>query len=252
MPEPPAEPELTLDQAGEREPLWQRLEVGWPLSILVGFAGTWLGLLSGLPAAAGLLAYAGFAPLYRAQLRAGRRLAGALLAVLWILGIVGAAVGVALEGGLDEVLRGLPLAPSLARSELAGAGADPLATLPRNALLACALLMLARIGWGLVALAGSTVCAGALAGVAAASSQRAVADGLEPSLAALAGLPPHLFLALLAVQLGVAALAEPGFVPREPFTDLRRALLWSAVGVAGLALGFQGFWVAAWRSWQGG
>jgi len=149
------------------------------------------------------------------------------------------------------VHRGLPLAATLAQSELAGASADPLASLPRNALIVCGLLVLARPAWGLAALAGSAIGAGALAGVAASAAVSAVAGGQAPSLAALAGLPPHLFLVLLAVQLGAAALAEPGLTPREPFTDLRRSLLWSAVGLAGIALGLQGFWIRAWRQWLG-
>ena len=249
MPELPADGPLPVDAGVTGEPWWQRLELVWPLSILVG--GTWLGLRSGLPGLAAALAFGGFAPLYRAQLLARRRPSAALLAVLWILGIVGAAVGEALEGSLAGVLHGLPLASTLARTEIGGAQASPLATLPRNALLVCGLLVLARPALGLVALAGSALLTGALAGVAASAAVSAVGGGLAPSLAALAALPPHLFLALLAVQLGAAAVAEPGLTPAESFSDLRRALLWSAVGLAGIALGLQGFWIRAWRQWLG-
>jgi len=250
---PSADGEGPAAPADDAEPWWRRFELVWPLSIVAGFAGTWLGLRTGLPGVATVLALAAFVPLYLAEMRAGQRFHAALLGALWSLGIIGAAVGEALQRPPAEVLAGFAGGAPFVQAELAFRDGGPvLATLSRNALIVGGLFVLARPAWGLVSLAGSGVLAGLLGSVALTCAGEAVQGGLAPSLAALAGIPPHLFLALVGVQLGLAALAEPGLVAREPFTDLRRALLWSAVGLAGLGLGLQGLWIRAWQEWLGG
>lgn len=254
MPVPPADAPLPGPGAAPApgEAWWQRFELAWPLAIVAGFGATWAGLALGFPGAAAILATALLAPSYVAQLARGRRVQAAVLALLWTLGIVGAVVGVTLEGSLEPVLDALPGARLLVASELgASAATSPLATLPRNLGVVALVLILARPGWGLLALLASALLAGALAGVAASWSVEAVEAGWSPSLAALAGLPPHLLLALVALFLGAAALAEPGLAPRFPFTELRRAMLWSAVGLAAVALGLQGWLVESWHGWLG-
>ena len=57
--EGPAEPAGPAKPPGPPDPWWQRFEFVWPLSIVAGFAGTWLGLKTGLPGAARALRHAG-------------------------------------------------------------------------------------------------------------------------------------------------------------------------------------------------
>jgi len=164
---------------GPLPPPWLRDELAWPLSLFVGFAGTWAGLASGVPGLPALLAVAGLAPLWIGFQNRGEPLRAFVLALGGVIGIGGAVLGAVLEGGAVDAYRALAGAPALRRELLGLLGEGPrtgtgMLLLRHGGALALALL-LARPTRGIAPLVAAALGAG---GTAAAVGERAVAAGL--------------------------------------------------------------------------
>ena len=257
----PAEP--TLDpvpaQMPEPEPpAWARREYAWPISLAIGFAATWVGLVVPIPGLAALIAALAFLPLYRWFQRHGDLRFATYLGLGWMVGMAGASVGMAVEGQADLIVDRLPfgqravdlwIAPWVRRG-----GAPRMPTSMAGAVELAAyvgiVLLLARIGRGILLLVLSALGTGALSAVAAWVADQASRVGEPPMNAAAFGWPPAPVLVLLGAWAAGCALADPA--PLGPWRDLRgwrRKALLMGTGVAVVATCVQPIVQAGWAEW---
>jgi len=210
---------------------WSQPEVAWPIAMLAGFGGIWLGIETGLPGLGPGVAAIAFTPLFVLLLRRRRgRLAGILM-LGWCVGVAAGAVGGVIQDGFPTVADALPGARWWQRTEvepwLVGERpADPGLRVGRNAIAVVVLLVLARPTLGLASIAALALGASAVGAAVGRFAERASADGGEPALWALSAVPPHYALAVVGLGLATAALAQPE--PLRPFAELsdrRRRML---------------------------
>jgi len=227
------------------------VESAWWLALLAGFGGSALGFLIGLPGAATVFAAAAFAPVWLRHARRGRPGPAALAGLAWMMGGLGATVGMALEGGAERVQACVPLSAlyvGLVPLSHGGAPGAPL-LLVAGAVFVVLTLSSARVALGLPSLL--LLAYGLhLVGVRAARfAHAAVEAGWEPSSAALAGAPPQHLLLLFGSGLFVTVAASPRpLLPLEARPVLDRRLFWTGALLVVLALA-----CAPWidRIWRG-
>lgn len=244
---------------------WERPEVAWPLALLAGFGGTWIGIAGGVSIAvvggasglAAVVAATLFAPLWWQLHARGRPGLAAFAACAWALGIVAAVVGAMAEWGVEAVEGGLPYAATHALLELepllAGdvdAGAELLPNVLRNLLLLLLVAALARPLRGLLALVPLAAGAGVIGSGAGRVALRIEADDL--SLAAASAIAPHLALGLAGALLVSAALADPH--PLRPWDgrSWRSRTLAAGVLLAVVGLLLEPWIAVGWGGWLGG
>ncbi len=218
-------------------PFWARVELAWPLSLLAGFGGSWVGLLVGVPGAAALGAFLAFLPVHNLHCGGGNPRFSALLGLGWAVGILGAILGSALEGGADGIGASLPLSSLFVERGVVawfgGPGADAAAARAGVWVLP---LLLARPARGLAFLLLFALAVGAAGAGAGWVSARAAGAGVSPLSACALGLSPFLLLEVSGTLAVGLALAEP--LPLRPFRALgpwRRGAL--GLGAAAIALG---------------
>jgi hypothetical protein len=263
--EPQAPPALEPTEHGQepsekRRLQWNQPEFAWPLAIVAGIAGTWIGLLSGVPGLATLLATAGFAPLWiRLLAREERWLAG-LCSLAWMVAMAFTVIGVSLESSAGSVRDLIPFSDPELLGGL-GLGAEAPAGMSRSERFAwqlaglVVLVLLAFPTRGLWCLFAVALVVDALSGAASgfaeglrAASER-LGEDVEPLSAALGGWPPGPFLALCGALLAGAAFAGPAPpLPLERLSDARRSLLITGVSLGVAALFFEPLYAPLWRA----
>ncbi len=244
---------------GEPEPpVWARREYAWPLSILIGFAATWVGLQLPVPGFAALLAAGAIAPLYMRFLDRGELPFATYIGLGWLLGSGAAGVGMALEGDLDRVLAALPhgriaaqrwIEPWIgARPDFGGpaAGAVSYAVVLGGALFALALAPIAR---GVLMLWVLALGAGCLTGVAATYADAAAREGEAPLSAWAWGWPPLASLGLAGILWAGTSLAQPA---GRGETRQRVWALGLGLPLAFACLALQLLWIESWARWAAG
>lgn len=239
-------------------PWWARKEYAWPLSLGIGFAATWVGLVVPIPGLAALLAALGFLPLYRAfQLHGDLRFA-TYLGLGWMVGIAGAAVGLALEGQADLIVRRLPFgqrAVDLWIGPWLGYGGGPPGAASGSGWIEVGAfvglgLALARPSRGALLLVVCALGVGMLAAAAAWVADRASRIGEPPLNAAAFGWPPAPLLALVGTWVAGSCLADPE--PLRPWSAVRgwrKKALWAGVALAIGAACAQPLVQVPWGQW---
>jgi hypothetical protein len=197
---------------------WHQPEVAWPLALAIGFVGTLLGVLSGLPGVALVLAVAPFAPLFASLARGGHATLASAVTAGWLIGVAAAASGLALDRGVAFVT---PAAP------LAGALLDRSGGLPLAAYAALLVTVLAaRPTRGVLALAGLGLVTAAAGACAGRDALALVDEGWSELAAVIAawGLSCTLPLGLLAVAVGPLLAPGPLWPPAAVDGPRRRVL----------------------------
>ena len=232
---------------------WQQPEFVWAVALAAGFLGTWLGIASRVPGVGAILATTLYAPLYIVLLRRGKPGLAAFTSIAWCFGILLAPLAAARADSFAELAPRLLLARSYVDAELGplvdGGGADPIAATLRNAVLALAVVALARPALGLGALLGLSLLVGTLGGGAAWFSERAVRHGADPVASALAGIAPFAIAQLLGLLLCVAALADPA--PLRGLAEPRRRMLVGGALLVLAGLAVQPALAVPWGAWLG-
>jgi len=240
-------------------PAWQRREYAWPISLGIGFATTWVGLIVPIPGVAALVAALGFLPLYRSFVRRGDLRFATYLGLGWMVGMAGAAVGMALEGQADLIVDRMPfgqrvvdlwIAPWVRRGAAGAVLPEPGAGALELGLFVGAVIGLARLGRGLVLLFGCALGTGALSAVAAWVADQASRIGEPPLNAAAFGWPPAPLLALVGAWAAGSCLADPA--PLGPWRELRawrRKVLVAGILLAAGATCLQPFVQTTWAEW---
>ena len=256
-----AEPGRVLDGDAPAAPRarrfpWNQPEVAWPLALAAGFVGTWLGLLTGVPGLAQVVATAAFAPLYVRLLGRGQVLLAGWTSVAWMLAIAAAVAGVAL-GGSDQEVRGLLLVsdPALLGSLGLGDGSGPSTRALRLAWHLAGLLVLLVLARPLRGVLGLGVVGLFVSGVSGAATAVAAEAGgtIDPLRACFLGWSPGLLLGLAGASMACAAVAAPGTL--LPLSDLprgRRRQLEGAVLAGAAALFFEPLYTPLWELWLRG
>lgn len=243
---------------------WARAEVAWPIGLAIGFLGTVLGMLAGVPGLAAAVASAGYMPVH-ARLIARRQssLAG-LTSIAWCLGIGGGIAGViALGQDVVAVQRALPGAASFAASDLGFLLDPPVpgpaagALLLRDLLVFTGLLVLARPLRGLLMLPGVALVTGAVGAGGVLWAPRLIDREEELASCAVQGWPPHIVVAGAGLLLAASALADVhplrelarGGPAGSPGRAERRLLFFGGLllGLAAIALG--PFLIPYWTDW---
>lgn len=251
LPEPPA----------RVLPRWAHPELGWPLSLAAGFAGTWIGLQTRIPGMAALTATLFFAPIHVRLVSRSRGALATLLGLGWSLGLIAAVVGTALESGLDEVAAAIPGADAFTRAELRSwitgeglpAGESRLA-LFHSTLALFGMVVASRFLAGIPALLGAALFLSMIASSDAWLAQEAALRGMSTMTAAVLGLGPHRVLQVAGFLFVWAALAEPTPVwPVSYLEEGRRKRLMGGgaailVGLGTQAL-FHDLWIRTIRDW---
>ena len=217
-------------------PTWAQPELAWPLAILAGFAGAWVGLQLQLPGVPESVACAAFAPLYLALLGLrGARLV-AMLALGWVLGIAGAVQGAVLDDLGQNVRSALPLGGAYRAMGLdpwLEPGAQPLA---RSIWVVCAWIVvtpaLAWVSRGILSLLSIAMATGAVMAAAADWALRAVQAGSGPLTAALLCTSPMAAAEIAGVILASSAAAAWRIPAPGPVLRGRRQLFLIGMGLA--------------------
>jgi len=239
-----------VSEAGEAQglpPVWAQPEWAWPLAILAGFAGTWVGLQVQLPGVPESVSCAAFAPLYLALLsRRGARLV-ALLAFGWVVGMAGAVQGAVLDDQVENVRSALPLGGSYRALGL-DAWLEPAARRAVHPIpIVCAWIVvtpaLAWVSRGILSLLSIAMATGAVMAAAADWALRAVLAGSGPLTAAVACTSPMATVEIAGVILASSAAAAWRIPAPGPVLRGRRLMFWGGMV---LALG-----TAAAESWLG-
>jgi hypothetical protein len=233
---------------------WSKPEFAWPLSLIGGFGGTLLGLAIPLPGLAAVLATGAFAPIF-VRLQARRRSGTAYLCVLaWLVGIVGAFTGFAVESGIDAIHQALPFAGSWIEEEwnfLTGVAEPSLPLrLARNGGVFLLIVLMARPYGGLLSLLPAALVANGLGAGTGLFALRAAEKDWSPTLAVVAGSPPHLVFALGGALAVAVVLACPGpLLPLARLPRLHRRLLGGGLAVGVGALLLEPLFDRIWHSW---
>jgi hypothetical protein len=258
---PPVAPESgEPEPSGRRRLQWNQPEFAWPLAIVSGIAGTWIGLLSGVPGLATLLATAGFAPLWLRLLAREERWLAGLCSLAWMVAMAFTVIGVSLESSAGSVRELIPFSDPELLGGL-GLGAEEPAGMSRSLLFAwqiaglALLILLAYPTRGLWCLLAVALVVDALSGAASgfaeqlsAASER-LGEDVEPLSAALGGWPPGPFLALCGALLAGAAFAGPAPpLPLERLSGPRRNLLITGASLGAAALFFEPLYAPLWQA----
>lgn len=249
---------MSPDASGYSEPdppAWARKEFAWPLSLLIGFGATWVGLQIPIPGLVAVLAAGAIAPLYFQFQNRGDLVFATFIGIGWLIGSGAAGVGMAIEGDLERVLGALPqgryaaqrwiepwLDPRVA-SAASGATWISYAFVAGFAIVG---LVCAALGRGLLMLLWVALGFGAQIGVAATYADTAAKLG-EPPLSAWAwGWPPLAVLALGCLLWAGSALALPN--RGVPVPGRRNALL-LGIPLTLVALSLQLLLHERWARW---
>ncbi|MFT5285799.1 MAG: hypothetical protein ACI8TQ_001967 [Planctomycetota bacterium] len=235
-------------------PRWHQAELAWPIALFAGFAGSSLGVASGLPGVGPLAAMILFAPLYLGLIHRNRTGLAALISIGWLAAVGAAAAGAVLDEGFSAIARSCPGSIGLREAEilpwLEGDRSGPASgTFLRNFYVGVGLLLVARHSIGLVSLAGLALCASAIGASVGWFATETLS--MEPATACILGIPPHHAFSLAGLLLLVAVLSDRRqLLPLSEITDVRRNLM-----VAGAALLVLGFFVEpllsrAWGTWM--
>ena len=232
----------------------------WGIALAIGFAASWLGMLSA-PSLAALGACGLFFPLYLGLLRRGERFLMWVASLAWALGIVAAILGHGHE--LKDPFswrHEVPGAQAIFASDFAfltdsaseaapgektgGEASTGWHNLGRDLSLLALTLLLARPLGGALALFLVALLLGAVSGALGSAGFHPATSGLD----VLAAFPLHTSLYALAALSGIAALSEPGAFPRTgPLGETQKRLFLAFLGLGGLAASAQGPFVEAWR-----
>ncbi len=244
---------------------WTEPEVAWPIALVAGFLGAYVGIAIPVPGMGMLVAVLAFAPLYLVLQRRGRVRLAAVLAAGWIFGVGAATCAAVLDSTFSRVAEVVPGAWRFRDGELApwlsggtGVEGSEWTRALRNAGILAGILAVARPSRGLLsllALGGAATAVGAGVGWFV---DLALEQGGEPALLALMAVPPHYaFLTLGAALLAtVVADARPLFGGgradgvRE-FDPHRRQLLAAGSVLAILGLALDPLLAARWGAWLG-
>ena len=262
LPESDAEPDdpwapKTKKPTTIEEPLgprWHQAELAWPLALLAGFAGSSIGIGTGLPGVGPLASMMLFAPLYLGLIHRNRTGLAALISLGWLAGVGAAAAGAVLDEGFAAIARSCAGATGLREVEflpwLEGDRSGPTnGSFLRNFYLGIGLLLVARHSIGLISLAGLAACASAVGASVGWFATEALS--MEPATACILGIPPHYAFLLAGLLMLVAVLSDRRrLLPLSDITDVRRNLM--VAGAALLVLGFlaEPLLSRAWGTWM--
>lgn len=233
---------------------WSQPEFAWPLSLAGGFGGALVGLSTGLPGLAAVIAAAVFAPIL-VRLQVMRRPGTAYLCALaWLVGIVGAMTGFAVENGAEAARAAIPFAGTWIDQEWGFLGGHDEPAFPlrlgRNAALFLLTALMARPWGGILALLPTALVASLLGAGTGSFALRAAEKDWSPTLAVVGGSPPHVVLALGACLAVVVVIAHPGpLLPLARLSRLHRRLAAWGVGVGLGSLLLEPVLDRIWTSW---